>query len=58
MAELPITVGGDAAVDPKHLKTLRGEVYWTETDQGDKARMLNFDGMRQRLFELLASRFL
>ncbi|MEE8436588.1 MAG: nucleoside monophosphate kinase [bacterium] len=55
---LPITVGNDVAVDPKHLKMLRGEVYWTETDQGDKARMLNFDGMRQRLFDLLASRFL
>ncbi len=58
VVELPITVGNDVAVDPKHLKMLRGEVYWTETDQDDKARMLNFDGMRQRLFELLAHRFL
>jgi hypothetical protein len=55
---LPITVGGDEQIDDRHLKKLRGEVYWVETDQGGKARMLNLEGMRARLYRFLAKRFL
>jgi adenylate kinase len=55
---LPITVGNDEQIDDNYLKKLRGEVYWAETDQGGKARMLNLEGMRERLHRLLAERFL
>ncbi len=44
-------------VNDKYLKKLRGEVYWTETNQGEKTRMLDFDGMRERLYNLLAEKF-
>ena len=54
---LPITVGDDEKIDPDHLKKLRGEVYWADTDIGEKARMLNFEGMRIRLHEFLAEKF-
>ncbi|MBW1769128.1 MAG: nucleoside monophosphate kinase [Deltaproteobacteria bacterium] len=53
---LPITVTDDDEIDVKYLKKLRGEVYWTETDQGEKTRMLNFEGMRERLYNLLAEK--
>ena len=54
---LPITVTDDDGIDDKYLKKLGGEVYWTETDQGEKTRMLNFEGMRERLYHLLAEKF-
>ncbi len=54
---LPITVGDDEEIDDRYLKKLRGEVYWVETDDGTKARMLNLDGMRERLYRLLAEKF-
>jgi hypothetical protein len=55
---LPITVGSDESPDEKYLKKLRGEVYWVETDDGGRARMLNLAGMRNRLHGLLAETFL
>jgi adenylate kinase len=54
---LPITVGDDEEIDDGYLKKLRGEVYWVETDDGTEARMLNLDGMRQRLYRFLAEKF-
>ncbi|MCK4557613.1 MAG: nucleoside monophosphate kinase [Candidatus Aminicenantes bacterium] len=55
---LSITVRDEKDVDEKYLKTLKGQVYWVETDQGVKARMLNLEGMRERLYNLLAENFL
>jgi adenylate kinase len=57
VAVLPITVGDDEEVDDGHLKKLRGEVYRVETDDGGRARMLNLEGMRQRLYRFLAATF-
>jgi adenylate kinase len=57
VAVLPITVDDDEEVDDRHLKKLRGEVYRVETDDGGTARMLNLEGMRQRLHRFLAARF-
>lgn len=54
---LPITVPDDRQVDPEHLKKLKGDIYWVRTDTGDKARMLNYEGMRLRLYKLLDARF-
>ena len=54
---LPITVPDDREVDSEHLKKLKGEIYWVRTDTGGKARMLNYEGMRLRLYELLEARF-
>ncbi len=54
---LPITVGDDEEIDDRYLKKLRGQVYWVETDDGTKARMLNLDGMRERLYRFLAEKF-
>lgn len=58
VAVLPITVADDEDVDDKHLKTLRGEVYRVDTGGGTTARMLNLDGMRERLHRFLAERFM
>jgi len=54
---LPITVGDDEKIDDRYLKKLRGEVYRIETDDGTKARMLNLDGMRERLHRFLTAKF-
>ncbi len=54
---LPITVSDKEEIIKKHLKTLEGQVYWVETDEGGKARMLNLEGMRERLYNLLGKRF-
>lgn len=55
---LPITVGDDEEIDGALLKRLRGEVYWADTDDGGKARMLNLDGMRERLYRFLQDKYL
>jgi len=55
---LPITARDEEEIDEKYLKTLKGQVYWVETDDGGKARILNLEGMRERLYNLLAERFL
>lgn len=55
---LPITVSDDVKIDKKYLKTLGEKIYWVQTDDGRKARMLNYDGMRTRLYDLLEKRFL
>lgn len=55
---LPITVSDDEDVDEAHLKKLLGDVYWADTDNGGKARMLNLDGMRERLYRFLENRYL
>jgi len=54
---LPITVDDDEEIDEKYLKKLKGEVYRVETDGGGSARMLNLEGMRNRLYSLLVKRF-
>jgi adenylate kinase len=54
---LPITVSDKDKIDKKFLKTLKGQVYWVDTDEGGKARMLNLEGMRERLYNLLAEKF-
>ncbi len=54
---LPITLSDDEGIDGKYLKKLKGEVYWAQTDRGGKARMLNFEGMRKRLYKLLTEKF-
>jgi len=51
---LPITVSNDVEIEDKFLKTLKGEVFRVQTDNGDTARMLNYDGMRNRLYDVLA----
>ena len=35
----------------------RGEVYRVETEAGTRARMLNLEGMRQRLYRFLTRKF-
>ena len=55
--KLSITVGSEEQVEERYLKTLRGEVYWVETNDGGRARMLNLAGMKTRLHELLAETF-
>ena len=54
---LPITVNNDQEIDDRYLKKLRGEVYWVQTAAGDEARMLNYEGMRQRLYAFLNNKF-
>jgi len=54
---LPITVGDDEVVDENDLKKLKGKVFWVTTDEGTKARMLNYEGMRKRLYKILWERF-
>ncbi|GAI18766.1 unnamed protein product, partial [marine sediment metagenome] len=55
---LPITVSDEEVIDDKYLKKLKGRVYWVQTDQGGKARMLNLEGMKKRLYNLLAETFI
>jgi adenylate kinase len=55
---LPITAGNEEEIDEKYLKTLRDQVYWVDTDEGGKAMMLNLEGMRERLYNLLAEKFI
>ena len=55
---LPITVGDEEKIDEKYLKKLKGEVYRVETDGGGGARMLNLEGMKKRLYTLLAKRYI
>jgi hypothetical protein len=55
---LPITVSDEEVIDDKYLKKLKGRVYWAQTDQGGKARMLNLEGMKKRLYNLLAETFM
>ena len=55
---LSITVKDEEDVDEKYLKKLKGQVYRVETDKGVKARMLNLEGMRERLYNLLAEKLL
>lgn len=55
---LPIIVNDDQKIDDRNLKKLKGEVYWVQTDTGDKARMLNYEGMRRRLQNLLKKKFI
>jgi adenylate kinase len=54
---LPITVNDEEKIDEKYLKMLKGQVYWVDTNDGGKARMLNLEGMRERLYNLLAKKF-
>jgi len=54
---LPITVCDDEEIDQRYLKTLRGEVYRVETEAGTRARMLNLEGMRERLYRFLTEKF-
>lgn len=54
---LPIIVEDEEMIDKKYLKKLKGKVFWVQTDKGGKARMLNYDGMRRRLYNMLAKRF-
>ena len=55
---LPITVDNDEIIDDKYLKMLKGEVFWVQTDTGGKARMLNYEGMRKRLYRILTERLI
>ncbi len=54
---LPITVDDDDDIDERYLKKLKGEVYRVETENGTKSRMLNLEGMRERLFHFLTGKF-
>ncbi|NQU59020.1 MAG: nucleoside monophosphate kinase [Rhodospirillales bacterium] len=54
---LAITIGDDEEIDERYLKKLRGEVYRVETDNGTMARMLNLDGMREKLYRFLTEKF-
>lgn len=54
---LSITVDNNQQMDSKYVKKLNGEVFWVQTDDGGKARMLNYDGMRIRLYQFLQERF-
>jgi adenylate kinase len=55
---LPIIVPDDEIIEEKYLKKLKGEIYWVQTDNGRKARMLNYEGMRERLYDILKERML
>lgn len=55
---LPITVDNDEIVEDKYLKMLKGETYWVKTESGEKVRMLNYEGMRIRLYDILGERLL
>jgi len=54
---LPITVADDEIIDDKYCKKLNGQVFLVQTNNGKKARMLNYDGMRIRLYKFLEERF-
>lgn len=54
---LPITVSDNEEIEDKYLKKLGDKIYLVRTDEGGKARMLNFKGMQRRLYDLLAKRF-
>ena len=54
---LPIIVSDEEVIDDKYLKKLKGQVFRVQTDEGGKLRMLNLDGMRMRLYNLLAEKF-
>lgn len=54
---LPITVNNEDKVDENDLKKLKGEIFRVTTDDGGKARMLNYEGMRKRLYKILWERF-
>ncbi len=58
LQDLPIIVPDDEKIDSKYLKKLKGEIYWVQTDDGTKARMLNYEGMPKRLYHILAERLL
>lgn len=55
---LPITANDDEEVDDTRLKKLRGDVYRVETDGGARLRMLNLEGMRERLYKFLSDKFI
>jgi adenylate kinase family enzyme len=55
---LPITVDNSIEIDAKYLKKLKDEVFWVQTDDGGKGRMLNYEGMRKRLYNVLAEKFM
>ncbi len=55
---LPITVNDDEEVDDARLKKLKSGVYKVETDRGARLRMLNLEGMRERLYIFLSDKFI
>ncbi len=55
---LSITVPDDEIIEDKYLKKLKGEIFRVQADNGTEARMLNYEGMRTRLYRLLAERLL
>ena len=55
---LPITVSDEEVIDDKYLKKLKGKIYRVQTDQDARLRMLNLNGMRKRLYNLLAEKFM
>ncbi len=55
---LPISVNGDEEVDDSHLKKLKGDVYRVENDDGAPLRMLNLEGMKERLYAFLSDKFI
>lgn len=55
---LPITVPDGEIIEENYLKKLKGKIYWVRTDNGRKARMLNYEGMRKRLYDILKERLL
>ena len=55
---LPITVPDDEIIEERYLKKLKGEIFRVQTDNGAEARMLNYEGMRKRLYRILAERML
>jgi adenylate kinase len=55
---LPITVPDDEIIDEQYLKKLKGEIFRVQADDGTEARMLNYEGMRKRLYRILAERLL
>lgn len=57
VAALPIVVADDENIDERYLKKLRGKIYRVETDDGGSARMLNLDGMREKLYRFLSDKF-
>lgn len=56
LQRLPIIVYNNEIINDRYLKKLKNEVFWVDTDSGEKARMLNYDGMRIRLHNVLSER--
>ncbi len=54
----PITVPDDEIIEEKYLKKLKGEIFRVRTDNDAEARMLNYEGMRKRLYRILSERLL